>query len=213
MGLPFSGFVRRRACTTLVHRRRVPSAAFHARAMAVSVTVVAGAVGGRRRRHEGQLERAWPAAPRARAPSAREARRSAPGTPGSRRRRPRPASPPPPRPRPRYRSPSPWRAERAPTFALPMAPDIAPTAATAAACGSPLTTNVTGFSFSSVSVSTNVAVSPAESRESGSAAGAGGGAPSSATGGGFTSIVPTRNFAVSSSRFGGWSAPGATVTA
>ena len=99
------------------------------------------------------------------------------------------------------------------TFALPMAPDIAPTAATAAACGSPLTTNVTGFSFSSVSVSTNVAVSPAERRESGSAQGAGGGPPSSSTGGGFTSIVPTRNFAVSSSGSAAGAPPGATVTA
>ena len=105
----------RRACTRWYTGGGVPSAALSTRgAMAVSVTVVAGAAGGRGGATTGKLQPRGRRPRRARASSAREARRSAPRTPGSRRRRPRPASPPPRRLRPRYRSPSPWRAERAP---------------------------------------------------------------------------------------------------
>jgi hypothetical protein len=70
--------------------------------------------------------------------------------------------------------------------------------------------NVTGFSFSSVSGSINVAASPGPGLVSG---GAFSGGVSPSTGGGFTGIDPTRYFALRRSRFGGGGEPGATVTA
>jgi hypothetical protein len=77
--------------------------------------------------------------------------------------------------------------------------------------GSSFTTSVTGFTFSSVSASTNVLLSPGEGRVSGAAPSAGVSVPS--TRAGLTGIVPTTNFEVISSRLAGGAAPGATVIA
>jgi hypothetical protein len=66
-------------------------------------------------------------------------------------------------------------------------------------------------SVASVTGSTNVTGSPGAGRVSGGAPSAGAASPS--IGAGFTSTVPTAYVFVVSSRFGGVTLPGATVTA